>query len=125
LVKEKEWLLREVHHRVKNNLYTVICLLESQATYLENDALLAIQNSGRRIYAMSLIHQKLYHTEDVRVIDMESYITEFVYYLQDSFGSPPNIRIDLHIEPLTLGIAHAIPLGLSPRFFSLPIINQS
>jgi two-component sensor histidine kinase len=117
LVKEKEWLLREVHHRVKNNLYTVISLLESQAAYLENDALLAIQNSGHRIYAMSLIHQKLYQTEDIRVIDMKSYITEFVYYLHDSFGSPSNIRIGLEIEPLSLAIAHAIPLGL--------IINES
>jgi len=112
LVKEKEWLVREVHHRVKNNLYTVICLLESQEAYLQNDALLAIRNSGRRIYAMSLIHQKLYQTEDVRVIDMQSYITEFVDYLRDSFGSPSNIGIGLEIEPLSLTIAHAIPLGL-------------
>jgi two-component system, sensor histidine kinase PdtaS len=117
LVKEREWLLKEVHHRVKNNLYTVICLLESQATYLENDALLAVQNSGHRIYAMSLIHQKLYQTEDIGVIDMKSYITEFVYYLKDSFGSPSNIRIGLEIEPLSVAVAHAIPLGL--------IINES
>jgi two-component system, sensor histidine kinase PdtaS len=112
LVKEKEWLLREVHHRVKNNLHTVICLLESQASYLENDALLAIQNSGNRIYAMSLIHQKLYQTEDVRMIDMENYITEFIRYLQDGFGVPSNIRIELNIETLTLAVALAIPLGL-------------
>jgi len=117
LVKEKEWLLREVHHRVKNNLYTVISLLESQAAYLQNDALLAIQNSGHRIYAMSLIHQKLYQTEDIHVIDMKSYISEFVYYLHDSFGSPSNIRIGLEIAPLSLAVAHAIPLGL--------IINES
>src|SRR5258708_10246858 len=117
LVKEKEWLIREVHHRVKNNLYTVISLLESQEAYLENDALLAVQNSGHRIYAMSLIHQKLYQTEDIQAIDMKSYIIEFVYYLQDSFGSPSNIRIGLEIEPLSLTVAHAIPLGL--------IINES
>jgi two-component sensor histidine kinase len=117
LVQEKEWLLREVHHRVKNNLHTVICLLESQAAYLENDALQAVQNTGHRIYAMSLIHQKLYQTEDVRVIDMGNYITEFMRYLQDSFGSPSTIRIGLDIEPITLGVAQAIPLGL--------IINES
>jgi two-component sensor histidine kinase len=117
LVKEREWLVKEVHHRVKNNLYTVICLLESQATYLEDDALLAVQNSGHRIYAMSLIHQKLYQTEDIGVIDMKDYITEFVYYLKDSFGSPSNIRIGLEIEPLSVAVAHAIPLGL--------IINES
>src|SRR5258708_6671968 len=62
LLTEKEWLLKEVHHRVKNNLHTVICLLESQAYYLENDALKAIENSQHRIYAMSLIHQKIYQS---------------------------------------------------------------
>jgi len=59
LLIEKDWLLKEVHHRVKNNLHTVICLLESQEIYLENDALEAIEICQRRIYAMSLIHQKL------------------------------------------------------------------
>ncbi len=72
LLTEKEWLLKEVHHRVKNNLHTVICLLESQAEYLEDDALKAIENSQHRIYAMSLIHQELYQLDDVKTIDMVS-----------------------------------------------------
>jgi len=112
LLSEKEWLLKEVHHRVKNNLHTVICLLESQAAYLENDALKAIEISKHRIYAMSLIHQKLYQSEDIKMIDMDLYITEFVQYLADSFGPPANIRIRSVIEPLKLGVSQAIPLGL-------------
>jgi two-component system, sensor histidine kinase PdtaS len=112
LLTEKEWLLKEVHHRVKNNLHTVICLLESQAAYLDNDALRAIEISQHRIYAMSLIHQKLYQSEDIEMIDMYLYITEFVQYLADSFGPPANIRVRSVIEPLRLGISQAIPLGL-------------
>ncbi|RZJ23622.1 MAG: hypothetical protein EON51_01695 [Acinetobacter sp.] len=112
LIREKEWLLKEVHHRVKNNLHTVICLLESQAAYLENDALLAIETSQHRIYAMSLIHQKLYQSDEIKFIDMSSYVPEFVNYLKDSFGSDKRIIFDLQIEKILLGPVQAIPLGL-------------
>jgi two-component sensor histidine kinase len=112
LLTEKEWLLKEVHHRVKNNLHTVICLLESQAMYLENDALRAIENSQHRIYAMSLIHQKLYQSEDVKSIDMGVYLPEFIRYLSDSFDVLDSIHFRLDIEPLKLGVSQAIPLGL-------------
>lgn len=112
LLQEKEWLLKEVHHRVKNNLHTVICLLESQAAHLENDALKAIENSQRRIYAMSLIHQKLYQSEDIKTIDMAVYLSEFFGYLKESFGDLENIRIFCDIDNLKLGVSEAIPLGL-------------
>jgi two-component sensor histidine kinase len=112
LLTEKEWLLKEVHHRVKNNLHTVICLLESQAQYLENDALAAIENSQHRIYAMSLIHQKLYQSDDIKTIDMATYIPELVKSLEDSFDTSGRIRFRLDIEPIQLSLSHAIPLGL-------------
>ncbi len=112
LVEEKEWLLKEVHHRVKNNLHTVICLLESQAEYLKDDALKAIENSQHRIYAMSLIHQKLYQSDDEKTIDMATYLPEFMRYLDDSFGDNRRIYFELDIEPLQLGISQAIPIAL-------------
>jgi two-component system, sensor histidine kinase PdtaS len=112
LVTEKEWLLKEVHHRVKNNLHTVNCLLESQACYLEDDALKAIQKSQQRIYAMSMIHQKIYQSEDIRTINMANYLPEFITYLRDSFGAPANIRFELEIEDLDLEVAHAVPVAL-------------
>jgi two-component sensor histidine kinase len=112
LLTEKEWLLKEVHHRVKNNLHTVICLLESQAYYLENDALRAIEISQHRIYAMSLIHQKIYQSEDIKTIDMANYLPEFIQYLRDSFGSPGHIWFQLDIEALHLGVSQAIPVAL-------------
>jgi two-component system, sensor histidine kinase PdtaS len=112
LVAGKEWLLKEVHHRVKNNLHTIICLLESQAAYLENDALKAIETSKHRIYAMSLIHQKLYQSADIKEIDMSDYLNEFVRYLAASIGVPGHIRFQSDIDPLKLGVSQAIPLGL-------------
>jgi two-component sensor histidine kinase len=117
LLTEKEWLLKEVHHRVKNNLHTVICLLESQAAYLENDARKAIENSQHRIYAMSLIHQKLYQSEDIKTVDMSVYLPDIVRYLNESFGKGSQIRFDLDIDPLKLGVFYAVPLSL--------IINES
>jgi two-component sensor histidine kinase len=112
LIEEKDWLLKEVHHRVKNNLHTVICLLESQASYLENDALKAIQISQHRVYAMSLIHQKLYQTNDITSIEIDLYLKEFIGYLQDSFGTDGKIDFKLNLQSVKVSAAQAIPIAL-------------
>ncbi|HTB26539.1 MAG TPA: sensor histidine kinase, partial [Puia sp.] len=113
LLNEKEWLLKEIHHRVKNNLQIVMSLLNSQSAYLENDAALtAIQDSQHRIHAMSLIHQKLYNTENVSSINMSSYIHELVSYLRESFDTGQRIRFDMDIEPLEMDVSQAVPVGL-------------
>jgi len=113
LVEEKEWLLKEVHHRVKNNLHTIICLLESQAIYLESDALEAMEKSQNRIYSMSLIHQKLYQSDDIQTIDMASYIPELVQYLKDSFDTlSSRVYFDLKIDKISLTQTIAIPIAL-------------
>jgi two-component sensor histidine kinase len=118
LLDEKEWLLKEIHHRVKNNLQTVISLLNSQSAYLENDmALSAIKNSQHRIHSMSLIHQKLYNSENISTINMPNYIKELVEYLRESFSLGQRIRFELKIDPLELDVAQAVPLGL--------ILNES
>jgi two-component system, sensor histidine kinase PdtaS len=111
MLAEKEWWLKEVHHRVKNNLHTIICLLESQAMFLEKDALKAIEKTQHRIYAMSLIHQKLYQNEDVKSIDMSVYLEEFIQYLRDSFDTD-RIEFVTEVEPIQLNISQAIPVGL-------------
>ncbi|MHC0445399.1 sensor histidine kinase [Flavobacterium sp. 3-218] len=118
LLDEKEWLLKEIHHRVKNNLQTVISLLNSQSAYLENDmALSAIKNSQHRIHSMSLIHQKLYNSENIASINMQNYIKELVEYLRESFSLGQRVRFELKIDPLELDVAQAVPLGL--------ILNES
>jgi two-component sensor histidine kinase len=110
---EKEWLLKEIHHRVKNNLQIVMSLLNSQSAYIDNEAALtAIHDSQHRVHAMSLIHQKLYNTENVSSIDMSSYIRELVSYLSDSFNTGQRIHFEYNIEPLELDVSQAVPLGL-------------
>lgn len=112
LLAEKEWLLKEVHHRVKNNLHMVTSLLESQSAYLEDNALSAIRDSQHRVFAMSLIHQKLYQSEKVASIDMSVYLQELVQYLQDSFDTNKHIRFQFHLEPIELNVSQAVPIGL-------------
>jgi len=114
LVSEKEWLLKEIHHRVKNNLQIVISLLNTQSAYLKNkDALTAIQNSQHRMYAMSLIHQKLYQSDNLASIDMAWYIHELVNYLIDIFGTTDKeISYNLDTESLELDVSQAVPMGL-------------
>ena len=113
LVTEKEWLLKEVHHRVKNNLQIMISLLSLQSVNLKNDfAQEAIKNSSRRIYSMSLIHQKLYQSENMNAINMKLYISELVKYLKESFGVDDQIKFLTDLEELELDVLQSVPLGL-------------
>jgi two-component sensor histidine kinase len=86
--------------------------LESQAAFLENDALKAVESSQHRIFAMSLIHQRLYQSVDIQTVDIASYLSEFLLYLRDSFGSPANIIFEQYIESARLDVSQAIPLAL-------------
>ena len=113
LLNEKEWLLKEIHHRVKNNLQIVMSLLNSQSAYIDNEpALTAIHDSQHRVHAMSLIHQKLYGSENVSSIEMSIYIRELVSYLSESYNAAQRIRFELNIEPLLMDVSQAVPLGL-------------
>lgn len=113
LYHEKEWMINEIHHRVKNNLQVVISLLNTQSAYLDNkDAILAIQNSQHRMHAMSLIHQKLYQSENLATIDISWYIYELVKYLSDHFDVEKKINFEIDTEKLELDVAQAVPLGL-------------
>ncbi|MFT3796030.1 histidine kinase dimerization/phosphoacceptor domain -containing protein [Flavobacterium sp.] len=113
LIKEKEWLIKEVHHRVKNNLQMVTSLLYSQSMYLKDDAAkLAVKDSLRRMQAMALIHQKLYQDENTSAIAMPEYINELVHYLQESFDAGNQITFRQTVEPVHLDVSQAIPLGL-------------
>jgi len=113
LVNEKDWLVKEIHHRVKNNLQIVMSLLNSQSAYIDNEpALTAIHDSQHRVHAMSLIHQKLYNSENLSSIDMSFYIRELVSYLTDSFNTGQRIRFELKVEPIEMDVSQAVPLGL-------------
>jgi two-component sensor histidine kinase len=112
-LSEKEWLLRKIHHRVKNNLQIVISLLNTQSAYINNEhAMEAIQNSQHRMYAMSLIHQKLYQSDNLATIDMKWYISELVAYLRECFDIDRKMRFVIEAVDLNLDVAQAVPLGL-------------
>lgn len=113
LVTEKEWLLKEIHHRVKNNLHMVVGLLASQVEFLKNEeAVQAINNSQNRIQSMSLIHQKLYQSENLSMLNMPSYIHELTDYLKDSLDIRKSIRFVFDIDNFDLPLSHSVPVGL-------------
>lgn len=112
LLGEKEWLLKEIHHRVKNNLQTVLSLLESQSRKLKGEASHALHESQNRVYAMSLIHKKLYQSSDVSTINMDDYLRDLVQHLRDSFGSSTPLRFTLGFEFIELDVSQAVPIGL-------------
>ncbi|WP_143065169.1 sensor histidine kinase [Mucilaginibacter gossypiicola] len=114
LIDEKDWLLKEVHHRVKNNLQIVMSLLNTQSAFLKNNAAIAaIRESQNRVQAIALIHQKLYSNSNVAYIDIAIYISELVNYLADCYEAHDRgIRFEQQIEPVKMDVAQAIPVGL-------------
>ncbi|MET0463399.1 MAG: histidine kinase dimerization/phosphoacceptor domain -containing protein [Chitinophagaceae bacterium] len=113
LVKEKDWLMREIHHRVKNNLHMVVGLLASQAEYIKGkEALDAISESQHRVQAMSIIHQKLYQSENLSFTNMADYFRELTDYLQDSLDKSIPVRFILDVEKVNFPLSLSIPLGL-------------
>jgi len=113
LVTEREWLLKEIHHRVKNNLQIVISLLNSQTAYLTDPKLLDVmKESQRRMHSISLIHQKLYQGDDLSGLFMPTYIHELVQYLRSSFDLKGAIYFKLDVADITLDAAQSVPVGL-------------
>jgi len=113
LLEERDWLLKEINHRVKNNLQIMISLLNSQEFFLKNnEALSAVKNSQRRLHAISLAYQKIYEPLNPSEIDMHVYITELVDYLQDEYGLDKSIKCNLHVCQASLPITTAVPIGL-------------
>jgi len=114
LLKEKEWLLREIHHRVKNNLQIVISLLRLQCGNLKDPAAIdAFKGIGLRVHSISLVHKKLYQTGvDMTVIDMRNYTRDLVDHLWEGLGHSENIDFQLDVEELYLDVTQCVPVGL-------------
>ncbi len=113
-IAEKEILLREVHHRVKNNLQTVSSLLSLQAKISTNAKIKKmITGSQNRVISMAMIHEMLYIRNDLSKIEFRSYVQELTDYLINSaVGKNKNICIHINIPEVQLCIDTAIPLGL-------------
>jgi PAS domain S-box-containing protein len=111
---EKEVLLREVHHRVKNNLQIIISLLNLQSRYItDGTTLAAFRDSQSRVRAMALVHEKLYRSDNLGTIDFDNYcrfLGENLFQFYGMKGKGVTFKTDIH--DISLGIDTAIPLGL-------------
>lgn len=114
-ISEKETLLREVHHRVKNNLQTVSSLLSLQSRSIEDKKIKSlIKSSQNRVISMAMVHEMLYMRDDyLSKIEYKAYVHELSQYLVRSVkGNQNNIKLNIDIPDIKLGIDTAIPLGL-------------
>lgn len=113
-LREKEMLLREIHHRVKNNLQIISSLLSLQSRYRKDEqAIEMAKESQNRIKAMALIHEKLYRSKDFANVEFNDYIRDMVNDLFASYKvNSSSIALNMDIENISLGIDTAIPAGL-------------
>lgn len=112
-LQDKEMLLREIHHRVKNNLQVIMSLLNLGASQLDEPRVLQLlEESSQRIRSMAMIHEQLYHSEDLSHIDFRNYIQSLVSELFGMYSLGDRIVCKTHIDPITLNIEMAIPCGL-------------
>jgi len=111
--KQNELLLKEIHHRVKNNLELVKSLISLQSSQLEDsvtkDAMIASQN---RVQSMGIIHQKLYQGENLGSIDMKDYFINLGDGIIDTFNAEDKVKIECAMDQLELDVDTAVPIGL-------------
>ena len=113
-LNEKEILLREVHHRVKNNLQVISSILNLQAREgLDEQAYKMFKNTQDRVYSMSLIHEKLYIEDNLAKIDIRNYISGLINYLMGTYQiNTRKIKIKLDIGDILFNVGTAVPCGL-------------
>lgn len=113
-LEEREMLIKETHHRVKNNLMVISSLLSLQARYIKDKETQNIfKDSQNRARSMALIHEKLYQTADLKEIDFGDYIQKLSLELFNTYSDKSrNIKLDFEVENHLLDINTSIPLGL-------------
>lgn len=113
-LREKELLLKEIHHRVKNNLLIVASLLDWQKDYTEDPSIIKIfDKSQHRIFSMALIYEKLYQSKELTSIELSDYLQILVEKLYSSYQiEPKKISLTFTLSPVYVNIETAIPTGL-------------
>lgn len=113
-LKEKDVLLKEIHHRVKNNLQIIISLLNLQSGYIKDEyTLKAVQDGQNRVRSMALVHEKFYQAEELTEIDFGEYVSKLCQYLYQSYGDKTD-RVQLNVtgDHVGLDMDTAMPCGL-------------
>jgi two-component sensor histidine kinase len=113
-LREKEVLLKEIHHRVKNNLQVISSLLSLQAEYLKDEAMVKIfRESQNRVKSMALIHEKIYQSRNLAEVDFGEYLRELATQLFRSYGiGTHGIFMNINADKVVLGVDRAIPCGI-------------
>ncbi len=112
-LREKEVLLKEVHHRVKNNLAVISSLFYLQSQYTQDAGTIKIlQESQERVRCMALVHESLYRSESLAAIDFGRYASELCHRLFQTYGGGSGIHLRTRLDPVLLSIETAIPCGL-------------
>ena len=113
-LEEKEILLREIHHRVKNNMQIISSLLNLQTTYTDDENVVDIlKESQNRVKSMAMIHEKLYQSNELAKIDFKDYINKLSTFLRQSYIiSNDQVMIETAVENTYLNIDTAVPCGL-------------
>jgi PAS domain S-box-containing protein len=113
-LREKEVLLKEVHHRVKNNMQIISSLLRLQAEVSKDENVIEMfKESQNRITLMSLVHEKLYLSQNLAKIDFNDYIRDVVNSLFESYVlNTGKIALNINVENISMGVDYAIPCGL-------------
>lgn len=112
-LREKEVLLKEIHHRVKNNMQIISSLLTLQARDVSDPALLELVAQSRaRILSMALVHEDLYQSDNLAQIDFHHYLTRLVERTRSGIAANSRVRFELEMDRLPLTVDQAIPLGL-------------
>jgi two-component sensor histidine kinase len=110
---EKEHLLKEIHHRVKNNLETISSLLALQTAKIENKEFQGImEETQNRVHSIGMIHQRLYQGGNLKTIEMKDFFLNLGEYIIDTFNASQRVSLICTMEPLELEIDQAIPIGL-------------
>lgn len=113
-MRRKDLLLKEIHHRVKNNLQIISSLLRLQSRkFTDRDTIEAFRKSQNRAKSMAIAHEKLYQSSDLENIELGNYIETLTKYLVHNYGyNAEDIKINIKIKNVTQGIDTAIPIGL-------------
>jgi len=112
-LKEKEVLLKEIHHRVKNNMAVISSLLSLQSTYIDDDKYIQIfKESQGRIKAMAMVHEKLYQQKQFSSINVKDYLSSLSESVFSTFSSDKKIKFKTDIDPVAVDMDTLMPCGL-------------